>query len=53
MVCRSGDPFYVGRKFVPSRRRVAAFEALLERLTERGRCPSLRGASSRRRAGAR
>ncbi|KAM9054535.1 LOW QUALITY PROTEIN: doublecortin domain-containing protein 2C [Megaptera novaeangliae] len=39
VVCRSGDPFYVGRKFVPSRRRVATFEALLERLTEQGEVP--------------
>uniref|UniRef100_A0A8C0DW02 Doublecortin domain containing 2C n=1 Tax=Balaenoptera musculus TaxID=9771 RepID=A0A8C0DW02_BALMU len=39
VVCRSADPLYVGRKFVPSRRRVAAFEALLERLMEQGEVP--------------
>jgi hypothetical protein len=34
LVYRNGDQFYVGRKFVFSRRRVASFEALLEQLTE-------------------
>nr|XP_048295559.1 doublecortin domain-containing protein 2C isoform X2 [Myodes glareolus] len=34
LVYRNGDQFYVGRKFVFSRRRVANFEALLEQLTE-------------------
>ncbi|XP_011919357.1 PREDICTED: doublecortin domain-containing protein 2C isoform X2 [Cercocebus atys] len=34
VVYRNGDPFYVGKKFVLSRRRAATFEALLEQLTE-------------------
>ncbi|XP_041486439.1 doublecortin domain-containing protein 2C [Microtus oregoni] len=34
LVYRNGDQFYVGRKFVFSRRRVANFEVLLEQLTE-------------------
>ncbi|ELW62327.1 Doublecortin domain-containing protein 2C [Tupaia chinensis] len=34
LVYRNGDPFYVGRKFVFSRRRVATFETLLDQLTE-------------------
>ncbi|XP_040586915.1 doublecortin domain-containing protein 2C isoform X3 [Mesocricetus auratus] len=34
LVYRNGDQFYVGRKFVFSRRRVANFESLLEQLTE-------------------
>uniref|UniRef100_A0A8C5P2Y1 Doublecortin domain-containing protein n=1 Tax=Jaculus jaculus TaxID=51337 RepID=A0A8C5P2Y1_JACJA len=34
LVYRNGDQFFVGRKFVFSRRRVANFEALLEQLTE-------------------
>ncbi|XP_047379125.1 doublecortin domain-containing protein 2C [Sciurus carolinensis] len=33
LVYRNGDQFYVGRKFVFSRRHVANFEALLEQLT--------------------
>ncbi|KAL4824869.1 hypothetical protein H8958_008561 [Nasalis larvatus] len=34
VVYRNGDPFYVGKKFVLSRRGAATFEALLEQLTE-------------------
>ncbi|XP_058523421.1 doublecortin domain-containing protein 2C isoform X2 [Ochotona princeps] len=34
LVYRNGDQFYVGKKFVLSRRRAATFEALLEQLTE-------------------
>ncbi|XP_008848416.1 doublecortin domain-containing protein 2C [Nannospalax galili] len=34
LVYRNGDQFYVGRKFVFLRHRVANFEALLEQLTE-------------------
>nr|XP_051689237.1 doublecortin domain-containing protein 2C isoform X2 [Oryctolagus cuniculus] len=34
LVYRNGDQFYVGKKFVFSRRRAATFEALLEQLTE-------------------
>ncbi|XP_033032535.1 doublecortin domain-containing protein 2C isoform X2 [Trachypithecus francoisi] len=34
VVYRNGDPFYVGKKFVLSRRCAATFEALLEQLTE-------------------
>ncbi|KAM5262796.1 doublecortin domain-containing protein 2C [Ctenodactylus gundi] len=34
LVYRNGDPFYVGRKVVLSRRGVTTFEALLEQLTE-------------------
>ncbi|XP_013359797.1 PREDICTED: doublecortin domain-containing protein 2C isoform X2 [Chinchilla lanigera] len=34
LVYRNGDQFYMGRKFVLSRRRVATFEALLEQLTD-------------------
>ncbi|XP_076689975.2 doublecortin domain-containing protein 2C [Callospermophilus lateralis] len=33
LVYRNGDQFYVGRKFVFSRRHVASFEVLLEQLT--------------------
>lgn len=39
VVYRNGDQFYVGRKFVLSRRRVATFEALLEQLTEQVEVP--------------
>uniref|UniRef100_F1S9K0 Doublecortin domain-containing protein 2C n=1 Tax=Sus scrofa TaxID=9823 RepID=F1S9K0_PIG len=39
VVYRNGDQFYVGRKFVLSRRRVATFEALLEQLTEQVQAP--------------
>lgn len=39
LVYRNGDQFYVGRKFVFSRRRVANFEALLEQLTEQVEVP--------------
>ena len=39
LVYRNGDQFYVGRKFVLSRRRVATFEALLEQLTEQVEVP--------------
>ncbi|XP_057599387.1 doublecortin domain-containing protein 2C [Hippopotamus amphibius kiboko] len=40
VVYRNGDRFYVGRKVVLSRRRVATFEALLEQLTEQLGGPS-------------
>ncbi|XP_063110487.1 doublecortin domain-containing protein 2C isoform X2 [Cavia porcellus] len=39
LVYRNGDQFYVGRKFVLSRRRVATFETLLEQLTEQVAVP--------------
>ncbi|KAG8512381.1 Doublecortin domain-containing protein 2C [Galemys pyrenaicus] len=39
LVYRNGDQFYVGRKFVLSRRRVQSFEALLEQLTEQVSVP--------------
>ncbi|XP_012666043.1 doublecortin domain-containing protein 2C [Otolemur garnettii] len=39
LVYRNGDQFFVGRKFVLSRRRVATFEALLEQLTEQVEAP--------------
>ncbi|XP_069870740.1 doublecortin domain-containing protein 2C isoform X4 [Dipodomys merriami] len=39
LVYRNGDQFFVGRKFVFSRRRVANFEALLEQLTEQVEVP--------------
>ncbi|XP_054557404.1 doublecortin domain-containing protein 2C isoform X2 [Talpa occidentalis] len=39
LVYRNGDPFFAGRKFVLSRRRVASFEALLEQLTEQVAVP--------------
>ncbi|XP_021517598.1 doublecortin domain-containing protein 2C [Meriones unguiculatus] len=39
LVYRNGDQFYVGRKFVFSRRRVANFEALLVQLTEQVEVP--------------
>ncbi|KAM4867816.1 doublecortin domain-containing protein 2C isoform 6-T6 [Thomomys bottae] len=39
LVYRNGDQFYVGRRVVVSRRRVASFEALLEQLTEQVEAP--------------
>ncbi|XP_014647618.1 PREDICTED: doublecortin domain-containing protein 2C [Ceratotherium simum simum] len=39
LVYRNGDPFYVGRRVVLPRRRVATFEALLEQLTEQVQVP--------------
>ncbi|KAM6149579.1 doublecortin domain-containing protein 2C [Erethizon dorsatum] len=39
LVYRNGDQFYVGRKFVLSRRRVVTFEALLDLLTEQVAVP--------------
>lgn len=39
LVYRNGDQFFVGRKFVLARRRVATFEALLEQLTEQVAAP--------------
>lgn len=39
LVYRNGDQFFVGRKFVLARRRVATFEALLEQLTEQVEVP--------------
>ncbi|XP_066242665.1 doublecortin domain-containing protein 2C [Saccopteryx leptura] len=39
LVYRNGDRFFVGRKFVLGRRRVATFEALLEQLTQEVETP--------------
>ncbi|XP_004609476.2 doublecortin domain-containing protein 2C, partial [Sorex araneus] len=39
LVYRNGDQFYVGKKFVLSRRRVATFEVLLEQLTQQVEVP--------------
>ncbi|XP_060043020.1 doublecortin domain-containing protein 2C isoform X3 [Erinaceus europaeus] len=39
LVYRNGDQFYVGKKFVFTRRRVANFEVLLEQLTEQVEVP--------------
>ncbi|XP_069349991.1 doublecortin domain-containing protein 2C [Eulemur rufifrons] len=39
LVYRNGDQFFVGKKFVLSRRRVATFEGLLEQLSEQVEAP--------------